>query len=177
MAEIKELTGSLKPKAFSRKLLANGRRMRETVMVVVIVIVQHRGYEILVKAVGIGWEFVGGETVALEQERADIAQGAELAYGDGAVGEGYGKFGLKAMDFFPGVSAGCRGEFAGEIGRSKAAVRGVGMGVAEAVGVGSGGEGTAASIGKGETAEGEIGRVGALASHGESIEKVNSIDK
>ena len=50
-------------------------------------------------------------------------------------------------------------EFADEIGGTKAAVRGVGMGVTEAVGLGSG------------------GGVGVLASHGESIAKVNSIDK
>jgi hypothetical protein len=51
------------------------------------------------------------------------------------------------------------------------------MVIEDAVGFGSGGEGAMASIGKGEAAEGEGGRGGALASHGRSLAKVNSIDK
>jgi hypothetical protein len=61
----------------------------------------------------------------------------------------------------------------------------VGMGVAEAVELGSSGEtcrsdgrqGAGAFIGKGEVAEGEVGKDGALARHGQSILTVNSIDK
>jgi hypothetical protein len=89
-------------------------------------------------------------------------------------------------------------QFADEIGGAKSAARSVGMVVAEAVGLWSGGKGAAASIGKGESASGEIGGGGvdgtvrrgvggipigrlradilrrmsnALASHGESLAK------
>jgi hypothetical protein len=80
-------------------------------------------------------------------------------------------------------------QFADEIGGAKSAVRSVGMVVAEAVGLWSGGKGAAASISKAESASGEIGsgvreepfgglRVdiprrmsNALASHGESLAK------
>ena len=48
-------------------------------------------------------------------------------------------------------------EFAGEIGGAESAVRGVGMGVAEAVAVGVSGEGASASIGEGEIAARELG--------------------
>jgi len=64
--------------------------------------------------------------------------------------------------------AGHSDEVASEITRGQAAVRGVGMGVAEAAGIGSGGEGTAASIG--ETALAAIVcRFGMLRSHAERI--------
>jgi hypothetical protein len=89
-------------------------------------------------------------------------------------------------------------QFADEIGGTKAAMRGVGMGVAEAVGVRVGGESASAPIGKGKGTTGagavQIEGIGeepfgwlrvdiprrmskALASHGESIAKVNSIDE
>jgi hypothetical protein len=58
------------------------------------------------------------------------------------------------------------------------------MVIAEAVGFPSGGKscqsdgrrGALASIGKGKAAEGEVGRDGSLASHGESLAKANSMD-
>ena len=49
--------------------------------------------------------------------------------------------------------------------------------IAEAAGIGSGGKSAMASIGKGGSAEGKVGRGGPLATHGESITKVNGIDK
>jgi hypothetical protein len=70
-----------------------------------------------------------------------------------ALGHGEGEFGEDAKDFVGGDHGAARGdEFAGEIGGAKSAVRGVGMGVAEAVGIGSGGEGAAASIGESKLA-------------------------
>ena len=66
-----------------------------------------------------------------------------------AVGYGDGEFGEDSADFVGGDHGAARGdEFAGEIGGAKAAVRAVGMGVAEAVGIGSGGKGAAASVGE-----------------------------
>jgi hypothetical protein len=82
-----------------------------------------------------------------------MVQDAELAEGNGAVGQSDGEFREDAVDFFGGNrGAGVGGEFAGEIGGAKAAVRGVGVGVAEAVALGMSGEGTAASIGEAKLA-------------------------
>jgi len=70
-----------------------------------------------------------------------------------AIGYGDGEFGEDATDFVRGnYGAGLGDEFASEIRRTKAAVRGVGMGVAEAVAFGMGGEGASASIGESKLA-------------------------
>jgi hypothetical protein len=70
-----------------------------------------------------------------------------------AIGYGDGEFGEDAADFVGWDHGAARGdEFAGEIGRAKAAVRGVSMGVAEAVVLGMSGEGAAASIGESKLA-------------------------
>ena len=120
----------------------------------------------------------GGETAALEHCGAEVIHGRKLAEGNGAVGQGDGKFGEDAVDFFGGDrGAVWGGEFAGEIGGAKAAVRGMGMRVAEAVPLGMSGEGAAASIGKGEAAAWRGGSGGVLASHGEDLAKINSIYK
>ena len=69
------------------------------------------------------------------------------------------------MDFFGGDGgAGGRSEFAGEIGRAKAAVRGVGMRVAEAAALRMSGEGAAASISKLKLAT-VVGGFGAFRNH------------
>jgi len=69
------------------------------------------------------------------------------------------------MNFFGGNrGAGVGGEFAGEIGGTKAAVRGVGVRVAEAVALGMSGEGAAASIGEAKLAT-VFGRFGAFRIH------------
>ena len=122
----------------------------------------------------------------MEHEGAELADQAGVFWSDDTVGDGGRDLGEEAVNI--GVvnrAAGDGFEFAGEIGGAKAAARGVEMVEAEAAGgrVGAeachsdGRQGTAASIGEGEAAEGEIGRGGALASHGDSIAKVNSIDK
>jgi hypothetical protein len=122
----------------------------------------------------------------LEHEGAELADEAGVLGSEDAVGDGSGNFGEEAVDMGGvGWGAGHGFQFADEIGAAKAAVRGVEMVVAEAVGGRCGGEGAAASIGKVEPAAGgggvdsraRMSRVGALASHGESIANVNSIDK
>jgi hypothetical protein len=62
-------------------------------------------------------------------------------------------------------------EMAGGILGVGRAVQGVEMGWAEAITVGTGCVSAVTAIGKGETAEGEFGRVVALAGHRESIAK------
>jgi len=64
--------------------------------------------------------------------------------------------------------AGRGGEFAGEIGGAKAALRGVGVGVAEAVALGMSEEGAAAFIGEAKLAT-VFGRFGAFRSHARRI--------
>ena len=84
-----------------------------------------------------------------------MVQDAELAAGDGAVCESDVEFCENTMDFCVGDRGpGGTGEFAGEIGRAKAAVRGVGVRVrvAEAVALRMSREGAAASIGKSKLA-------------------------
>jgi len=66
-----------------------------------------------------------------------------------AVGYGDGEFSEDAADFVGGDHGAARGdEFAGEIGGAKAAVRCVGMAVAEAVALWVGRQAAAASIGE-----------------------------
>lgn len=74
---------------------------------------------------------------------------AGLGRREEAIGYGDGKFGEDAADLVRrDKGAGRSDEIAGEIARGQAAVRGVGMGVAEAAGIGSGGKGAAAPIGE-----------------------------
>jgi hypothetical protein len=94
-----------------------------------------------------------------------LLQDAELAVGDGAVSEGDGEFGEDTMDFCGGDGgAGGGSEFASEIGGAKAAVRGVGMRVAETVALRMSREGAAASIGKLKLVT-VVGGFGAFRSH------------
>jgi hypothetical protein len=87
--------------------------------------------------------------VAAEHQVAESGQGAGFGGREEAVGHSDGEFGEDAADFVRGDHGAARGdEFAGEIGGAKAAVRCVGMGVAEAVALWVGGEGAAASIGE-----------------------------
>ncbi len=80
--------------------------------------------------------------IAAEHEVAEMREEAGFGRREEAIGDGDGEFGEDA-----------RGdEFAGEIGGTKAAVRGVGMGVAEAVALRMSGEGAAASIGESKSA-------------------------
>jgi hypothetical protein len=67
--------------------------------------------------------------------------------------DGEGELGEDEADFVRGDHGATRGdEFAGGIGRAMAPVRGVGMGVAEAVEIARGGEGAAASVGESKLA-------------------------
>jgi hypothetical protein len=122
----------------------------------------------------------------LEHEGAELADEAGVFGSEDAVGDGGGNFGEEPVNV--GAVCGAAGhgfKFADEIRAAKSATGGVEMVVAEAVGGGGGGECAAASIGKVEAAAEGVGvdsrarmsRVGALASHGESIANVNSIDK
>jgi len=87
--------------------------------------------------------------VAAEHEVAEMREEAGFGRREEAIGDGDGEFGEDATDFAGGDQGAARGdEFAGEIGGTKAAVRGVGMGVAKAVAVGVSGEGASASIGE-----------------------------
>lgn len=89
--------------------------------------------------------------------------------GNGAVGEGDGEFGEEAVDFRVGdEGAGGGGEFAYEIGRAKAAMRGVCVRVAKAVALGVSREGATASIGKLKVAT-AFGRLGVFRSHAERV--------
>jgi hypothetical protein len=100
-----------------------------------------------------------GVAGAAEHEVAEMCEEAGFGGREEALRDGDGKFREDAADFARLNDGAARGdEFAGEIGGAKAAVRGVGMRVAEAVAVGVGGEGALASIGEGETAAGEFGR-------------------
>jgi hypothetical protein len=127
------------------------------VIIVIVVAVEDRGYEIPFAAAGFGERFALGSG-ALKHEGAELAGDAGVLGCEDAIGNGCGNFGEQAVDM--GVVDGAAGDgfqFADEIGGAKPAVRGVGMVVAEAVGLWSGGEGAAASIGKAESAAGEVG--------------------
>jgi hypothetical protein len=90
---------------------------------------------------------------AAEHEVAEVRQEAGFGGREEALGYGDGEFGEDTADFVGGDHGAARGdEFAGEIGGAKSAVRGVGMGVAEAVAVGVSGEGASASIGESKLA-------------------------
>src|SRR5579859_1101 len=179
-------------------VLGKGRELVNVIFILIIVVaVEDGGYEIPFAAAGFGERFALGEEAALEHEGAILADDAGVSWGEDAVGDGGGEFGEEAVDM--GVvdrAAGDGFQFADEIGGAKPAARGVGMGAAESVGVRVGGEGAPASIGKGESTAWELGGGGvrgepfgglsvdilrrmskALASHGESIAKVNSMDK
>jgi hypothetical protein len=89
--------------------------------------------------------------IAAEHEVAEMREEAGFGRREEAIGDGDGEFGEDAADFMRGDQGAARGdEFAGEIGGTKAAVRGVG--VAEAVALRMSGEGAAASIGESKSA-------------------------
>jgi hypothetical protein len=91
--------------------------------------------------------------VAGEHEVAEVGEEAGFGGREEALGYGDGEFCEDAADFTRGNQGAARGdEFAGEIGGTKAAVRGVGMGVAEAVALRMSGQGAAASIGESKLA-------------------------
>jgi hypothetical protein len=72
------------------------------------------------------WKFGGREELgALENQVAEMLELAGFPWGDSAVSDGGGEFGEKAVDFRVGdQGAGGGGEFAGEIGGAKDAMRG-----------------------------------------------------
>jgi hypothetical protein len=91
--------------------------------------------------------------VAAEHEVAEMGEEAGFGGRKEALGDGDGEFGEDAADFAGGhQGAGRSDEFAGEIGGSKAAARGMSMRVAEAVADGVSGEGASASIGESKLA-------------------------
>ena len=165
-------------KALNRQDLVVSREGRGFRIVIIVVAVEDGDYKVPFAAAGFGERFASGEAAALEHEGASLADDAGVPGGENAIGDGGGEFGEQAVNMcVVDRAAGDGFQFADEIGGAKPAVRGVGMVVAEAVGLWSGGEGAAASIGKGEAATGSVEGGGGLASHGESIAKVNSIDK
>jgi hypothetical protein len=119
---------------------------------------QQRGGEAAIRGDGFEKWVRAGLAVAAEHEVAEVGEEAGFGGREEALGYGDRKFCEDTTDFARGDQSAAWGdEFAGEIGGAKAAVRGVGMRVAEAVAVGVGGEGALASIGEGETAAGEFG--------------------
>jgi hypothetical protein len=103
--------------------------------------------------------------VAAEHQVAEMCQEAGFGGREEALGDGDGEFGEDTTDFARGNQGAARGdEFAGEIGGAKSAVRGVGMGVAEAVALRMSGEGAAASIGESKLAASVCG-FGVFRSH------------
>jgi hypothetical protein len=204
-------------KALSRKLLAVGREGTGLRIVLILVRIgvhkevlsgalsgvfcQQRGEEAAIRGDGFEKGIRARLAVAAEHQVAEMRQLAGFGGREEAIGDGDGELGEDAVDFVRGNGCVLRGgEFAGEIGRAKPAVRGVGMWVAEAVAFGMRGEGAAASIGEGKAASGRgaaqrgsrgggeepfgglrvdiLRRVSkALASHGERLAKVNSIYK
>src|SRR5258708_39633156 len=76
----------------------------------------------------------GRLAIAAEHEVAEMREEAGFGRREEAIGDGDGEFGEDAAHFMRGDQGAARGdEFAGGIGGTKAAVRGVDMGVAEAV--------------------------------------------
>jgi hypothetical protein len=129
--------------------LAIGREWSEFIIVLVVVLIEKRGYEVPVVGNGFEEGVRAGLAVAGKHQVAKTGQDAGLAGRDEAVGEGDGEFGEDAVDFCVGDGgAGGGSEFAGEIGGAKAAARGVGMRVAEAIVLRMSREGTTAFIGK-----------------------------
>jgi len=124
-------------KALCRKPLAISRKLRAFSIV----------------CVGVRMGVRASVAAAAEHEVAEVRQDAGFGGREEALGYGDGEFGEDTTDFARGNHGAARGdEFAGEIGRAKAAVRGVGMGVAEAVALRMSGEGAAASIGESKLA-------------------------
>jgi hypothetical protein len=94
-----------------------------------------------------------GVAGAAEHEVAEMCEEAGFGGREEALRDGDGKFREDAADFARLNDGAARGdEFAGEIGGAKAAVWGVGMGVAKAVALGMSGEGASASIGESKLA-------------------------
>src|SRR5580700_9171078 len=124
-------------KALCRKPLAISRKLRAFSIV----------------CVGVRMGVRASVAAAAEHEVAEVRQDAGFGGREEALGYGDGEFGEDTTDFARGNHGAARGdEFAGEIGRAKAAVRGVGMGVAEAVASRVGGEGASAPVGESKLA-------------------------
>src|SRR5579859_791751 len=124
-------------KAVSRKPLAISRKLRAFSIV----------------CVGVRMGVRPGVAVAAEHQVAEMRQDAGFGGREEALGHGDGEFGEGTTEFARGnQGAGLGDEFAGQIGGAKSAVGCVGMGVAEAVACGMGGEGAAASIGEAKLA-------------------------
>jgi hypothetical protein len=145
-------------KALNRQDLVIRREGGEFSIVFIVVAVEDRDYEIPFATAGFGERFASGKA-ALEHEGAILADEACVSWGEDAIGDGDGEFGEQAVDVcVVDRVAGDGFQFADEIGGSKATARGVGMGVAQAIGVRVGGERASASIGEGKSATGEVGR-------------------
>jgi hypothetical protein len=144
-------------KALNWQGLVVCRKGREFRIVIIVVAVEDGDYKIPFAAAGFGERLASGE-VALEHEGASLADDAGVSWGEDAIGDGGGEFREQAVDMcVVDRAAGDGFQFADEIGGTKPAARGVGMGVAEAVGLRVGGESASAAIGKGESATGEVG--------------------
>ena len=114
---------------------------------------QRGGEDAAIRGDGFQERIFASFAVAAEHQVAESDQAAGFGGREEALGYGDGEFGQDATDFVGGDEAAARGnEFVGEIGGSQAAVRGVGMGVAEAVALRMSGEGASASIGEVELA-------------------------
>ena len=146
-------------KALNRQDLVVSREGRGFRIVIIVVAVEDGDYKVPFAAAGFGERFASGEAAALEHEGAILADEACVSWGEDAIGDGDGEFGEQAVDVcVVDRVAGDGFQFADEIGGSKATARGVGMGVAQAIGVRVGGERASASIGEGKSATGEVGR-------------------
>jgi hypothetical protein len=122
-------------KALNWRGLVVRRGGREFSIFIIVIAVQDRDYEIPFAAAGL-WKRLALGYGALEHEGATLADDAGVPGGDHAVGDGGGEFCQEAVDMrVVDRAAGDGFEFADEIGGAKAASRGVGMGVAEALGV------------------------------------------
>jgi len=130
---------------------------------------QQRGEDAAIRGDGFQERILASFAVAAEHQVAESNQAAGFGGREEALGYGDGEFGQDATDFVGGDHRAARGkEFAGEIGGAEAAVRGVGMGVAEGIGIGSGGKGATASIGESKLASSVCG-FGLFRSHAERI--------
>jgi len=133
------------------------RRIGREMGIVFIIVVEEGRDEAPFVVLRVGILFAASQASALQQGVAKVSHRAGFFGGEGAIGEGEGELFEEALDFFGrDEDAGAGFEFAGKIGGAKATVRGVGMGVAEAVAAGMGGLGAAASVEEGKAAEWEI---------------------
>ena len=157
-------------KAVSHKLLAASREGRGLGIVSVRVCIgvhnevisgalfgvfyfQQRGEDAAIRRDGFKKGVRASLAVAAEHQVTESGEGTSFLRREEALGDGDGEFGEDSTDFVGGDHGAARGdEFAGEIGGTKAAVRRVGVRVAEAVALRVGGEGASASIGEAKLA-------------------------